>query len=60
MNKYDLSRIACVFSEMFYYFLVCLGGSFGAHGPLPHSQGQPGGPATPVYCPGPQARVGAL
>lgn len=36
------------------------GGTFGAHGSLPHSQRQPSGATAPIYSPGPQARVGAL
>lgn len=36
------------------------GGSFGAHGSLPHGQRQPSGSTAPVYRSGPQARVGSL
>lgn len=36
------------------------GCSPGAHRPLSHGEGQPGGPVAPFHRTGPQARVGSL
>ena len=41
-------------------FILSTGSSSGAHRSLPDGQGQPGGPASSVHLPWPQARVGAL
>ena len=59
-SSFPLSLTRFVPDQLLFLFFLRTGGSPGAHGSLPHSEGQPGGTAAPLHCAGPQTRVGAL
>lgn len=62
IRSVDVGNLWSYHAEILILILLVdlLGGSFGAHRSLPHSERQPGGPAAPIHSPGPQAWVGAL